>query len=121
MKTLLTGAACLWAAMGAAQEPAMVPQAAAIAPPSDRPGLWHWGPFWVTPHFRLGTIGIDTNVFYTATDRRTDFTASGGPGLSVIVPMHVARLLIDGDLNYVYYAKTASQHQPARSGRARPE
>ena len=99
----------------------MVPQPAATASLTDRPGLWHWGPFWVTPHFRLGTIGIDTNVFYTATERRADFTASGGPGLSVIVPMHVARLLLDGDVSYVYFAKTASQRRPAGGGRARLE
>jgi hypothetical protein len=122
MSVLLTGVAWLsWAAMGAAQEPAMVPQPAAVVPPSDRPGLWHWGPFWVTPRFRLGTVGLDTNVFYTATDRRTDFSASGGPGLSVVVPMHAARLLIDGDLNYVYFVKTASQRRPAGGGRARLE
>ena len=99
----------------------MVPQPAAAAPLADRPGRWHWGPFWVTPHFRLGAVGIDTNVFYTATDRRTDFSASGGPGLSVVVPMHVARLLLDGDLTYVYFAKTASQRRPAGGGRARLE
>jgi hypothetical protein len=33
----------------------------------------------------------------------------------------VARLLIDGDLSYVYFAKTASQRRPAGGGRARLE
>ena len=95
-----------------------------MAPPpaaADRPGLLHWGPLWITPRFRIGTLGLDTNVFYTATDRQTDFHASGGPGLGIVVPMKAARLLVDGNLAYVYFARTESERRWTGDGRARLE
>ena len=52
----------------------------------ERPGLFRAGTFYLTPYLHIGTMGIDTNVFYTATDRQTDFTASGGPGLEIVRP-----------------------------------
>ncbi len=96
---------------------------AAPAPPAapDRPGLFHWGPFWVTPRFRLGNIGIDTNVFYSATARQTDFFASGGPGLDVVLPLGAARLILEGGLSYSYFARTQSQRRWGGDGKARLE
>jgi hypothetical protein len=91
------------------------------ATPRERPGLLKAGPFYITPQLRLGTIGMDTNVFYTATDRRTDFTASGGPGLEVLLPMRSSRLLLDGGLSYIYFLRTASQRRLAGGGRGRLE
>src|SRR5258708_5010926 len=122
MRVVLTGVAWLsWAAMGAAQEPggALPPE-----PPTtkaERPGLWHWGPLWITPRFRLGTAGIDTNVFYTATERRTDFHASGGPGLETVLPFGAARLILDGNFTYLYFARTQSQRRWAEDAKARLE
>jgi Putative beta-barrel porin 2 len=107
--------------MGTAQEPGATAPPASPAASTDRPGLWHWGAFWVTPRFRLGTIGIDTNVFYTPTDRRTDFHASGGPGIETVLPLGAARLILDGNLIYVYFAKTESQRRLAGDGKARLE
>lgn len=77
------------------------------------------GPFWVTPRLRLGTLGLDTNVFYTATDRRTDFVASGGPGLDVALPGRPLRLDLGGWLDYLYFARTASQRRLTGEARAR--
>src|SRR5207247_6561048 len=88
---------------------------------TDRPGLFHWGPFWVTPRFRLGNIGLDTNVFYTSTDRQTDFYASGGPGLGIVLPLRAARLLLDGNVGYNYFARTKSQRRWTDGARARFE
>jgi hypothetical protein len=106
-------------ASGRAQEPAPP-----LAPPpatTDRPGLFHWGPFWVTPRFRLGNIGLDTNVFYTSTDRQTDFYASGGPGLGILVPMKAARLILEGNVGYNYFARTRSQRRWTDGAKARLE
>jgi hypothetical protein len=110
----------LTAATAMAQQPGAQP-AGPLPQHNDRPGLFSLGPLWVTPRFRIGTMGIDTNVFYTATDRRTDFNASGGPGLGLVLPMREMRLLVDGDLNYVWFAKTASQRRLAGNGRGRIE
>jgi hypothetical protein len=77
-----------------------------------RPGLFRLGSFYFTPYLRIGTLGIDTNVFYTPTDRQTDFTASGGPGLEIVKPFgRESRFRIDGGLDYLYFAKTESQRK----------
>ena len=120
---------CRWTLVGVAlslagthteaQEP--IPPAAPPSVAPDRPGLFHWGPFWVTPRFRLGNVGVDTNVFYTATARQTDFYASGGPGLGIVLPMRAARLILDGNLGYMYFARTKSQRRWTDGGRARFE
>jgi hypothetical protein len=78
----------------------------------ERPGLFRVGTFYFTPYLHIGTLGLDTNVFYTATERQTDFTASGGPGLEIVKPFgRESRLRIDGGLDYIYFAKTESQRQ----------
>lgn len=79
---------------------------------SARPGLFRVGSFYLTPYLHIGTLGVDTNVFYTATERQTDFTASGGPGLEIVKPFgRESRFRIDGGLDYVYFAKTESQRK----------
>ena len=86
----------------------------------ERPGLYRAGPFYLTPELRLGTIGLDTNVFYSATDRRTDFTASGGPGLEIVLPLRSSVLFsVDGGVDYVYFLRTTSQRRFAGDGKAR--
>jgi hypothetical protein len=80
--------------------------------PSARPGLFRVGTFYLTPYLNIGSLGVDTNVFYTPTDRQTDFTASGGPGLEVVRPFgRESRFRLDGGLDYLYFAKTESQRQ----------
>lgn len=80
--------------------------------PSPPPGLFRVGPVYVTPRFRVSSLGVDTNVFYTPTDRRADFIAHGGPGLEMVVPLHGAlKLRADGTLGYLYFARTASQRR----------
>ena len=49
--------------------------------PGPRPGMWRIGSFYLTPKFRIGSVGLDTNVLYTPTDRTTDVSANGGSGL----------------------------------------
>ena len=82
--------------------------------------MFHLGPFWVTPRFRIYSLGVDTNVFYTAIDRRTDFIAHGGPGLEMVVPLHGAlKLRADGTIGYLYFARTESQRRLTGAGLGR--
>jgi hypothetical protein len=85
---------------------------------TQRPGLFRLGALYVTPKLRLGTVGIDTNVFYTATERQTDFTATVGPGLELVLPMGALELKVDGGADYIYYARTESQRRWAGDGHA---
>lgn len=79
---------------------------------AERPGLFQSGGWYFTPYLDIGTLGVDTNVFYTPTERQTDFTASGGPGLEIIRPFRTThRLRLDGGMNYLWFAKTESQRR----------
>ena len=102
-------------------------QDAAPAPPSagalpDRPGLFRLGGLYLTPYLHVGAIGLDSNVFYAPSERRTDFTASGGPGLEVVRPFgRGSRLRLDGGLDYLWFRKTASQRKLNGYGSAQLE
>lgn len=81
-------------------------------PAPARPGRFRVGPFYLTPTFHVGTIGLDTNVFYTATDRTTDVSASGGPGVDLVLPLGGSgRFFASGNLDYLYFVKTESQRK----------
>ncbi len=74
---------------------------------SDRFGLLHLGPFWVTPSLRIGRVMLDTNVFYQGTDRTTDVTGSVGPGLDIVLPIKRAvQIYGSGYLDYIHYVET---------------
>jgi hypothetical protein len=80
--------------------------------PLTRPGRFHVGPFYLTPTLHIGSIGLDTNVFYTATDHQADITASGGPGLQAVLPLGGSgKFFMEGNLDYLYFVKTASQRK----------
>jgi hypothetical protein len=103
---LLAGSAA-WIA--AQETPASGPFREPIA---ARPGLFRVASWYLTPYLQIGSMGIDTNVFYTPTDRQTDFSASGGPGLEIVRPFgRESRFRLDGGLDYLYFAKTESQRQ----------
>jgi hypothetical protein len=102
-------------------EPTTIETVGSPPPSGQRPGRFRLGPFYVTPTFRIGSLGLDTNVFYTPTDRRTDFIANGGPGLNVVLPVGPARLSVGGEANYLFFAKTISQRKFAGDGTARLE
>jgi hypothetical protein len=91
-------------------------------PTPERPGLFRVGALYLTPYLHVGSMGIDTNVFYTATERQTDFMASGGPGLEIVRPFgRNSRLRLDGGLDYLYFAKTDSQRKLNGYGTAQLE
>jgi hypothetical protein len=103
-------------ALLATSSEAQAPPAPLGTGPTDavagRPGLMRLGALYFTPYLQIGTLGIDTNVFYTPTDRQTDFTASGGPGLEIVRPFgQQSRLRFDGGIDYLYFAKTESQRK----------
>jgi hypothetical protein len=96
----------------AAQSATVSSSTAAGGAAPERPGLFRLGAFYLTPYIAIDSMGLDTNVFYTATDRQTDFTASGGPGLEIIRPFgRESRLRLDGGLDYLYFAKTDVQRK----------
>jgi hypothetical protein len=80
-------------------------------PLEQRPGLWRAGSVYITPKLRIGTLGLDSNVFYTPTERQADFTASGGPGLEFVLPLGSLELRSEGYLDYLYFARTESQRR----------
>jgi hypothetical protein len=107
---------------GAALAQETPPGIPAGEPAPDRPGLFRAGAFYLTPYIHIGSMGIDTNVFYTATDRQTDFSASGGPGLEVVRPFgKSSRFRLDGGLDYLYFARTESQRSLNGYGTAQLE
>jgi hypothetical protein len=100
------------AAGGAAAQETPVAGPPSEEPIAVRPGLFRLGALYLTPYLNIGSLGIDTNVFYTPTDRQTDFTASGGPGLEIVRPFgRESRFRLDGGLDYLYFAKTDSQRK----------
>jgi hypothetical protein len=80
--------------------------------------MWRIGPFYLTPKFRIGSVGLDTNVLYTPTERTADVSASGGPGLELVLPLGVSgRFFSEGFLDYLYFVKTKSQRRLTGSAR----
>ena len=113
--------AFLFAAVSARSFVASGQQESTPAPPAPgpRPGMWRIGAFYLTPKFRIGSIGLDTNVLYTPTERTTDISASGGPGLELVLPLgHSGRFYTEGFLDYLYFVKTDSQRRLTGSARS---
>jgi hypothetical protein len=100
--------------------PALGQETTGTNPPSEaptpqeeeRPGRFRVGPFYLTPYIHVGTLGYDSNALYTATEVIGDFTASGGPGLEIVLPIRrVSRFTLDGALDYLYYAETEEERR----------
>ena len=70
----------------------------------------HIGPFYLTPGVRLKELGVDSNVFNTAGEQKSDFTFTLTPIVNVSVPMARRALLtttLASDL--VWYAHYATE------------
>lgn len=109
---MLVALSAAWGRIDAARAQEGAPPVAAAAAP--RPGLIRAGSLYLTPYLHIGSLGVDTNVFYTATERQTDFTASGGPGLEIVRPLDAkanSRIRLDGAVDYLYFARTESQRK----------
>lgn len=79
--------------------------------PEKRPGRYRLGPLYLTPRFRVGPVGFDSNVYYTPVDRQADVTLALGPGLDVVWPFGGARFSGGGGLDYLFFARTVSQRR----------
>lgn len=99
----------------ALDRPEQIPSPAADAsttPTDKRPGKYRLGPFYLTPRFHFGPVGLDSNVLYTATDRQADVMISLGPGLDAVLPLgSVGRFYSSGSLDYLYFVRTESQRR----------
>jgi hypothetical protein len=65
----------------------------------------HLGPFYLTPGVRLKELGVDSNVFNSAGEQKSDFTFTVTPIVNVSVPM-ARRALVTTTLasDLVWYA-----------------
>lgn len=90
--------------------PTAAPEAAVGQAP--RLGRFRIGSIWLTPSLRIGQIGVDGNVFFAQTERKRDVTASGGPGLRMVLPLSRSlEVTADGNLNYLWYAEQSSERR----------
>ncbi len=77
----------------------------AVEPPP--PGRFPVGPFYLTPSFRINEIAFDTNVFYSATERRSDVVINGGPALDIALPLaRSGTITLGGTAGYYYFLRT---------------
>jgi hypothetical protein len=70
----------------------------------------HAGPFYVRPGLTLDELGVDTNVFNQAGERKSDFTFTVAPRADIAVPL-ARRGLITATVgtDLVYYAEYESE------------
>ena len=82
----------------------------------------HLGPLYATPSVKLKELGVDTNVFNTAVNERSDFTFTLAPKADLWVPM-ARRALITStvETDLVWYAKYGSERSVNPQFRVRGE
>jgi hypothetical protein len=78
---------------------------------SDQPLRFRLGRVEVAPYIRVGEVALDSNVYFTPEDRKTDLTTSGGPGLRITVPAGRFRLYGDGNVDYYWFLRTKEQRR----------
>ena len=88
-----------------------VPAVARAQDPSEQVSMakFHIGPLGFSPTLTMGNLGIDTNVFNTATNPTRDFTVTFTPATTEV--MHVGRLLLSGatSVPLTYFATASTQ------------
>jgi hypothetical protein len=73
------------------------------------PGRFHIGMLTLTPIFGVRELGIDSNVFNTPDDSRSDFTATFRPQLEASADSRRLRLSTSAIVDFVYYKTYASE------------
>ena len=102
--------ACLAAFLMALSVPAGA-AAGQAEPPADprEAARMHIGPFYFTPELRIEELGVDTNVFNSADERR-DFTFTVAPAVDLRVPFGRRALITAiASTDLVYYHRYASE------------
>jgi hypothetical protein len=70
----------------------------------------HAGPFYLKPAFLVKQFGVDTNVFNSAGNEKSDFTATVTPQAEIAIPIARSALLkTTAGLDLVYFATYASE------------
>jgi putative beta-barrel porin BBP2 len=70
----------------------------------------HVGPLYLTPGVQLREIGVDTNVFNTNADPKSDFTFTVGPEANAWIPFGRRALLkTSGGADLVYFQTYSSE------------
>ncbi len=95
----------------------------ALAQPVDGAprGLGHLrlGPVVATPSVALREIGIDSNVFRTATDPKSDFTFTVGPQLDLRLGSRRYQVVGRAGADFVYFSQFASERSVNGDGELR--
>jgi hypothetical protein len=85
--------------------------------PKKRPGRYRTGRLYWTPALELHEAGLDTNVYYQATNTVQDFSATLIPSLEAALPLGSRlRLKGSGGLSMVYFARQDSERYVDRYG-----
>jgi hypothetical protein len=82
--------------------------AAAQDDPAERAPV-RLGPLALAPTFQLSQIGTDTNVLFSETNPRRDFTFTATPGAQAWFRVGDLRLASRTSVDWVYYARTPTQ------------
>jgi len=80
----------------------------------------HVGPFYLTPGVRLKELGVDSNVFNSAGEQKSDFTFTVAPMVNVSVPMARRALLtttLASDLVWYAHYETERSVNPQVTAR----
>lgn len=100
--------ACLFVATAAFAQQATNPDGTPFDPRQD--ARVKLSPFYFTPSMQIQNIGVDTNVFNSATDPQSDFTATLAPHVDLWVPFERRALLTtNATAGLVYYNKFSSE------------
>ncbi|MEN6560038.1 MAG: outer membrane beta-barrel protein [Acidobacteriota bacterium] len=71
---------------------------------------WHFGPFKIQPRLVIANAGVDSNIFYAASDPVKDYTITAGPAATIYLPAPRKFILSAyGSPQYVWYSKTARE------------
>lgn len=72
-----------------------------------REAPWHLGPIRIQPSLVVSNAGIDSNIYYAASEPIKDFTLTAGPAATVHIPFYRKFVLsVYGSPQYVWYSKT---------------
>jgi hypothetical protein len=64
---------------------------------------FRFGALAFDPRFALTSLGVDTNVFNTATNPQSDFTFGAKPGTDMFLRTGRGLVTVSGNLEYVYF------------------
>jgi hypothetical protein len=94
----------------------------AVRPASGQTGVSttrRAGALQLTPTFVISQLGVDTNVFNSVDDPRSDFTFTMGPELEVVLPQPRFEISARTGVDFVYYKTYGDERGVNFDGQAR--